>query len=1110
MEFVHLHIHTEYSLLESTARMDTLIEQASEAGMHALAITDKNAMHGVVPFYKKCVKAGIKPIIGMELWVEGIKRSGSYPVLLLAENNSGYRELMRLSTVKQTEETVTLDRMTAVLENAVVVFPYAESEPAVLLRDADKPCAADVLQAWKDRAGTLPMYMERQPVQGEDDMEQAWKELAGEQDLLLAAGFNVHMTSPEEQEALLALKAVETGRRLPEVSEQQIKHQGWMNDEEGIRRLLEKEPEVIRETSRIAQRCSVTIEFNQSLLPSFPLPDGYTAESLLREHCYEGIRLRYNEPEQDVRERLEHELGIIHDMGFEDYFLIVADFVDFARRQGMLVGPGRGSAAGSLVSYVLEITDVDPVRHNLLFERFLNPERLNMPDIDIDFPDYRRDEVIDYAARTYGREHVAQIVTFGTFGARAALRDTGRILEAPQALVDRLASFIPQGPGTSLRKTYNENQMMRDLLEKESTAYSIFRLAVQLEGLPRHTSVHAAGVVMSGSRLFDHVPLMKKDGNILLTQYAMDNLEELGLLKMDFLGLKNLSLLERMTASIRYKENEIIDLRRLPLDDKAVYTMLADGDTTGIFQLESVGMRRALRQIRPDRFEDIAAVNALYRPGPMESIPVYAERKNNQTEPDYPHEDLKHILAPTYGVIVYQEQIMQIASTMAGYTFGESDLLRRAVSKKDRGVLEQERTRFLAGAQNCGYDEQIAAAVYDLIVKFADYGFNRSHAAAYSFIAYQLAYLKAHYPAHFFASLLTLHAGNPDKMGEYIREAVQKDIAVLPPSVNESTAVFQAFSRSIRFGLLPVKNMNADMARRLTEERRHGKYRGFIDFLMRMDPEVLRRRPLEMLIKAGAFDDFGMDRAVLLASLDRAMEYAAFQKDIGALLPEGEMDFRFVDIPPFTELENYEAEKEAAGFYLTGHPLHKYEQVLAPFEPVPFHKGLPGKKRDVWAAGIVEEVKNIRTRQGQSMAFAGLTDGTGSMETVFFPDVYRNSRSLLEEQRPILIRGRPDQKAEENKLLVDEVLDLEELYQTADDVLYLKLKSREGDVQKAKKIKDIVKRHPGGTIVCLYYENEETAVRLSDKYRVSEKDALLKDLKTVLPEEFVVLKKHRG
>ncbi|MGY4689233.1 DNA polymerase III subunit alpha [Salibacterium sp. K-3] len=1107
MEFVHLHIHTEYSLLESTARMDTLIQQAAALGMKALAITDKNAMHGVVPFYKKCVSAGIKPIIGLELWVEGMERSGSYPVVLLAENNSGYRELMRLSTVKQTEQTITMERTAGILENAVLLFPYAESEPAALLRDGETTKAVDVLRGW-NKAAAEALYLERQPVYGEEELVQAWKGLAGEAGLPLAAGFNVHMAAAEEQEALLALKAVETGKPLTEVARGEIKHQGWINDTEGEYYLLQHEPEAVRETNRIAERCTVTIDFNQPLLPSFPLPSGYTSESLLREQCERGVERRYDDPGAEIWERLRHELTIIRDMGFEDYFLLVADFVDFARKQGMLVGPGRGSAAGSIVSYALEITDVDPVRHDLLFERFLNPERLNMPDIDIDFPDYRRDEVIEYAARTYGREHVAQIVTFGTFGARAAIRDTGRILEAPQALVDRLSSYIPQGQGASLNKAYQENQAMRELLDKEATAKAMFRLAVQLEGLPRHTSVHAAGVVMSGSRLFDHVPLMKKDEGILLTQYAMHELEELGLLKMDFLGLRNLTLIERITASIRYREKETIDLRSLPLDDEPAYALLSRGDTTGIFQLESAGMRRALKQIRPERFEDIAAVNALYRPGPMENIPVYAERKNNNVEPDYLHDDLKKVLAPTYGVIVYQEQIMQIASIMGGYSFGQSDLLRRAVSKKDRDVLEQERAGFLEGAMALGYHTETAEKVYDLIVKFADYGFNRSHAAAYSLIAYYLAYLKAHYPAHFYAAHLTLQSGNPDKMGEYIREAVRSNIDVLPPSVNESTTVFQAFRDSIRFGLLPIKYMNAAMARLLVEERKRGKYSGFIDFLMRMDEQLLRRRPLEMLIKGGAFDEFGVDRAVLLGSLDRALEYVAFQKELGGLLSEGGMDFRFVEMPPFTELEKYEAEKEAAGFYLTGHPLQKYEQVLAPFEPLPFHEEFPGGRRTFWAAGVLEEVKHVRTRQGQSMAFGSLTDGTGSMEAVFFPNVYRNASGLLQEQQPILLRGRRDKKTEENKLLVEEVLDLEELQQTVDDVLYLKLDSR--STGKAKKIEEIVKQYPGGTAVCLYYENEKTAVRLSDKYRVSEKDALLQELKTILPEEFVVLKKHRG
>ncbi|MFZ4450651.1 DNA polymerase III subunit alpha [Salibacterium aidingense] len=1110
MEFVHLHIHTEYSLLDSTARIEALVNQASAFGMKALAVTDKDVMHGVIPFYKRCVQAGIKPIIGLELWVKGIEYKEEYPVLLLAENNKGYEELMQLSTIKQTEQAITMETTAEILNNAVLLFPFADGEAAELLRAGEADKAEAVLRAWIEKVSVSAVYMERQPAPKQENIMDEWKKIAGHLSVPLAAGLNVHAVYKEEMETRLALKAVEAGDSLKNIREQNQERTGWLLSKEDTVSLLPKDSEAVAQTSAIADRCNVAIDFNKTLLPTFPHPPDITPEQLLRERCEEGVRHRYDQASKMIKDRLDRELHIIHEMGFDDYFLIVADFVHYARQQGMLVGPGRGSAAGSLVSFVLEITDVDPLKHDLLFERFLNPERINMPDIDIDFPDYRRDEVIDYVAKQYGRYHVAQIVTFGTFGARAAVRDMGRILEAPQALIERIASFIPHGPGAGLRRTYEENGTMRSLIEKEELAASIFKLACQVEGLPRHTSIHAAGVVISDKPLYEHTPLMKKDGEVLLTQFAMDELEAVGLLKMDFLGLKNLSLLERITASIRCKEKENIELRTLPLDNQATYKMLAEGDTTGIFQLESAGMRNALRQIKPTAFEDIAAVNALYRPGPMENIPVYAERKHGGAEPAYPHEALKGILAPTYGVIVYQEQIMQIAAVMAGYSFGEADLLRRAVSKKNRNVLEEERTRFLKRAQQLGRDPGAASSVYDLIVRFADYGFNRSHAVAYSFIAYQLAYLKAHYPEHFYASLLSMHHGNTEKMGSFLREVRQKGIEIITPSINSSSIGFQAEDGTIQFGLLAVKNVNRNGARALIEERRKGRYQSFIDFLMRLDKGTISRQGIEALIKAGAFDEFGKDRAVLLASLDRAMEYAEFQKELGGLIFEGEIDFRYVDMEPFSSMEKLEAEKEVTGFYLTGHPLRRYEQVLAPFEVVSLHENLDAGRKKIWAAGILEEIRNVRTRQGQSMAFGKLTDGTANLEAVFFPSVYRYCHSLLMEQKPILVGGRPDRKSEENKLLVDEVIDLEELWSTSEDILYLKLESRHADISKAQKIKDIVKKYPGGAAVCLYYEKEGSVVQLSDTFRVSENDALLQELKQVLPEEFVVLRKHRG
>lgn len=1107
MEFVHLHTHTEYSLLQSTARIPKLIEAAAAQNMKALAITDKDVMYGVIPFYKQCQAANIKPIIGLELWVEGLELSGSYPVLLLAETKEGYRALLQLSTIKQTESAITMQKTIEILKDCVVIFPYADSEAAELLRLEEEEKALRVLTAWKQSYDAQSIYLERQPTEEKTILRQ-WKDISYRLSLPLVAGNNVHSIQKDEKEARQALRAIGDSQTLANMKIEDNEDVGTFITEANMKTQLDNDYEAIQQSKAIADRCEVTIDFGQMLLPTYPLSYDRNAEQVLRDHCEKGVTLRYGKWNDAIKERLEHELQIIHQMGFDDYFLIVADFVLYARNAGMLVGPGRGSAAGSLVSYVLEITDVDPLKHDLLFERFLNPERVNMPDIDIDFPDYRRDEVIEYVANKYGKNKVAQIVTFGTFGARAAIRDVGRILEAPQALVDRIASFITQGK--TLKTAYEENSTFQDLIGREPLAKTILKLAFKIEGLPRHTSIHAAGIVMSGDFLYNHVPLMKKDDGLSLTQFSMEGLEEIGLLKIDLLGLKNLSLLEKITSSIHFKEKRTIDLRNLSLQDSLTYDMLAEGDTTGIFQLESAGMRTALQQIKPTTFEDIAAVNALYRPGPMENIPIYAERKQKQLEPDYPHHSLKDILSPTYGVIVYQEQIMQIASAIAGYSFGESDLLRRAVSKKDRVVLEQERSRFLKGAEQLGHDLAAASQVYDLIVRFAEYGFNRSHAVAYSFIAYQLAYLKAHYPAHFYASLLTVNRGNTEKMGAYLREAKQKNIHIIPPSVNKSEIGFKADGNSIQFGLATIKNVNRNAVQSIVKERKNALFQDFIDFLMRTEKEDIGRKALESLIKAGAFNEFGKDRAVLLASLDRAMEYAGFQNDLGDFVFGGEENFRYVDIEPFSDVERFEAEKEAIGFYVSGHPLDKYEQVLVPFAPKFLYDTFPTDRKKVWTAGIIEDIRTVRTKQGQSMAFVTVTDGTGELEVVIFPNVYRNVRTYLNEQNPVLIGGRPDKKSETKKLLVDDVIDLEELLSSSRDILYLKMENKEDAVKTGGKIKEVLKKYPGSVAVCLYYEEENKVVQLSDKYRFQASERSLNELKNILSEEFVVLKKHRG
>ncbi|RSL32957.1 DNA polymerase III subunit alpha [Salibacterium salarium] len=626
MEFVHLHTHTEYSLLQSTARISELIKKAAAQHMKALALTDKDVMYGVVPFYKQCTEAGIKPIIGLELWVEGVESAGSYPVLLLAETNKGYRALLQLSTIKQTEHVISMQKTLDVLEDCTLIFPYADSEAAELLRYGEEEKALHVLSAWQEAAGRHSIYLERQPA-NEEEVIQLWKKTANRLSLSLVAGNNVHSVNKDEKEARQALTAIDAGNSLQQIKSTEIDKTGTFVDAAEMEECLAEDQEAVRQTVYIAQTCEVTLDFGQMLLPNYPISSNMTAKQVLRERCEQGVICRFGKWDDAVKERLDHELHIIHRMGFDDYFLIVADFVEYARNAGMLVGPGRGSAAGSLVSYVLEITDVDPLKHDLLFERFLNPERVNMPDIDIDFPDYRRDEVIEYVADKYGKDKVAQIVTFGTFGARAAIRDVGRILEAPQALIDRIASFVSQG--LTLKKAFEENSALQDLVEKEELAKAVLKLASKIEGLPRHTSVHAAGVVMSADHLYKHVPLMKKDDGLSLTQFSMEGLEDIGLLKIDFLGLKNLSLLERITSSIRFKERQTIDLRNLALDDSLTYDMLARGDTTGVFQLESAGMRSALQQIKPTTFEDIAAVNALYRPDQWR-IYRYMQKENTK------------------------------------------------------------------------------------------------------------------------------------------------------------------------------------------------------------------------------------------------------------------------------------------------------------------------------------------------------------------------------------------------------------------------------------------------------------------------------------------------
>ncbi|MEC0126882.1 DNA polymerase III subunit alpha, partial [Paenibacillus pabuli] len=824
--FVHLHVHSEYSLLDGAARIPDLVNKAADLGMTTLALTDHGVMYGAIPFYKACMERGIKPIIGCEAYMTAGSRKerGSrkdqpiHHLILLAKNMTGYRNLMKLCSIGHLEgfhykPRIDMESLAAHHEGIICLSACLGGEvPQHLLHGREEEARRAALR-YKTIFGA-DFYLELQDhgLSEQKRVNPQLIRLASELDIPLVATNDAHYLSEEDAELQDVLICIGTGKTVDDENRLRIgTNQLYLKSEQEMARLFPHVPEALENTVRIADSCELQLEFGKSILPEYrPLPEGKSPSAYLRQLCEEGMEERYTassrwtdtELRAELEQRLDYELRVIDSMGFSDYFLIVWDFIAYAHRQGIVTGPGRGSSAGSLVAYTLRITDVDPMKYNLLFERFLNPERISMPDIDIDFSDERRDEVIDYVAQKYGKAHVAQIITFGTMAARAAVRDVGRALNVPYGEVDKAAKLIPAQLGINIQRAMEATPELKALYETKPKTRELLDMAMKVEGMPRHASTHAAGVVISRDPLTDAVPLQEGSEGTALTQYSMENLESIGLLKMDFLGLRTLSIIERCLRWIG-ENGEIPDFRHIPDDDALTYEMLGRGDTMGIFQLESAGVRRVLKELKPSVFEDVISVVALYRPGPMEFISKYIQGKHGQIEVDYPHADLESILKDTYGIIVYQEQIMQIASRMAGFSLGEADLLRRAVSKKKREVLDLERGHFVQGSLKQGYTEAEADLVYDMIVKFANYGFPRAHAAAYGVLAFQTAYLKAHYPIHFMASMLTAVMGSHRKVAEYVVECRRMDIEVLPPDVNESGILFTpviASSRSTRAG----------------------------------------------------------------------------------------------------------------------------------------------------------------------------------------------------------------------------------------------------------------------------------------------------------------------
>ncbi|KGR83238.1 DNA polymerase III subunit alpha [Lysinibacillus odysseyi] len=1005
---VYPQIRTSADLLKSTIRMEALIPFLQQQKAEACAIVNSK-LYGLLPFWHATKEAGIHAVIGLSVRVQFTEEI-VLPLVLYAKDNAGYQSLLKISSsvAIRSDELLPWRWLAAYATGCVAVIPAMDNHSSWLHAEAEG-FLRELKQLFRSN-----LYIGISRKGGAFPEEQIAVQKAGELNSQIVILHESTFLRPEDHFSYEVARAIETGVKLGEsLHGNKTKHQ-FVPTAEEFTTLFAGREEWMNNTRELLLGCQVDLTFGQTFMPKFPVEEGKTAEDVLHEHAVSGLkaRLQLAELPSLYIERLQYELQIIYTMGYADYFLIVEDFMRFAREAHILTGPGRGSSASSLVAYALQITQVNPLQYDLLFERFLNPERVSLPDIDIDFVDTRRQEVIEYVAQKYGKQYVAQIITFGTLSAKAVARDVARMFNFENETLEMISKLIPNRHGITLAQAYADSQPLRDWIGQQEIRMQWFAAAQALEGLPRNASTHAAGVVLSPVPLVDVIPIEEGHEGVYLTQWPMQDVEKSGLLKMDFLGLRNLTILEQICRSISYTHNMAIDLNRLPMDDEKTFRLLAVGDTSGIFQLESEGMRGALREIKPTHFLDIVAVNALYRPGPMDFIPVYARRKHGIEQVKMPHPVLEPILSETYGVIVYQEQIMRIAHLFAGFTIGEADLLRRAVSKKNREILEQERAHFVNGALRQGHDAKTAENIYALIVRFADYGFPKSHAVAYSMISYQLAYLKANYPVNFYAALMTNATGNQDKLAQILLEAKQRGIEVLPPSIHKSARHFKVENGRIRFSLSAIKGVPQPFLQKLLAVRneRQQPFEDLFDLAVSLSAATFNRKAVEPLIKAGALDEFGRDRAVLLATIDAAVKQAELVRP-----NEGEDLFsdsflvfgkpKHVQVEPIPEKNKLQFEKEVLGFYLSEHPVTKLRQrapkVNATVQTMRYMK----PNSYVKCIGMITEVRQLRTKKGELMAFAQLEDEFGGVSLTLFPKEYNHIMGRLKEDAFIFVEG---------------------------------------------------------------------------------------------------------
>lgn len=1136
INFVHLHCHTEFSLLDGAARIKKLVSRAVELNMPAIAVTDHGTMFGIIDFYKAARAVGIKPILGCEVYVSKRSRfqkeakvdDSQYHLVLLAENNTGYRNLMRLVSAGYLEgfyykPRIDIELLEAHSDGLIALSACLAGEIPTLILKGQVENARDAALRYQKIFGEDNFYLELHDhgIPEQKTVNTVLKQFSRDMDIPLVASNDVHYLSRDDAGVHDVLLCIQTGKTVDETERMKFESQEFYfkTAEEMAAGFIDC-PEAISNTLIIADRCNIENDFTKRHLPEYILPKDVDPNSYLKELCFAGLEKRYSDITPKIKERLEYELAVISEMDYANYFLIIWDLIEYARREKVMVGPGRGSAAGSLVAYSLGITNIEPLRYGLLFERFLNPERISMPDIDIDFCDDKRNKILDYVCDKYGQEKVAQIITFGTMAARAAVRDVGRALAIPYADVDRIAKLIPMEPKMTIAKALKQSKNLKALY-KEDHYRHLLDTAMAVEGMPRHASTHAAGVVIAREPLVNYVPLYKTADNTVVTQFPMGTLEDLGLLKMDFLGLKTLSIIGEALENIRKRHNLKINIEEIPLDDSNTYKMLSQGETTGTFQLESSGMRSVLRELIPNKFEDIIAVVALYRPGPMEQIPIFVQSKHGRKEIKYAHPILEPILNETYGVIVYQEQIMEIAARMAGFSLGQADLLRRAIGKKKKDILDQQQEMFVDGCLKNSYSKDLAIEIYNLILKFASYGFNKSHAAAYALIAYQTAYLKANYPVEYMAALMTIYYANSDKVALYISDCRRIGIEVLPPDINESETHFTVVSENrVRFGLAAVKNVGLGAIESIICARQDKPFRSLRDFASRVDLRACNRKVLESLIKCGSFDTLGGHRAQYLASLDDILAQGQAnqrEKENGQIsmfslmdnsIQEEMLNDNLVNIEPFSAKERLSLEKEMLGFYISGHPLEPYRNILDNMPKITRCVELAdaGDNHHVTVAGIIVAVRNFYTKKNKQMAFIKIEDLTGSVELVVFPDLFERQSNLLVEDRLVLVEGRTDLKEEEDvKIITESISPLNKV-----EKYFRLIIDEKHDRDLLKNLKDTLVAENGDIPVCLFFKNDKQTLMLKEDYWIRDHPSCLRRLESLLGPGSVIEQVRQG